>query len=361
MTDRSEQKNTVLLTGNTGNFGRYLAFDLLKREVHLILLVRAASTEEARTRVQHIIDVGKEKVSVYAGDLAEEHLGLLESQYRVIAERVTHILHAAATARFTLPLEAARMANVHTTEQMLRFAKHCPHLRRFGFVSTAMVAGKRSGHILEDEFEHAEGFKNTYEQTKYEAEALVRGHKETLPVAIFRPSLLIPHISVKHPKRAPIFLKLAIYFVAHGYLPFVPGSGESTIDVVDSRDAAHIIDELLLKEGLHHLTYHITNGIHTPRVKTLHALMEKEFRRPIPLEYCGSLEAFEARVRNIPWYRPGRREAYRRSRTFLPEAAFPKIFDNRNTLTELNISRIERDPIESFRTIMHEGLWDSSV
>ena len=54
-------------------------------------------------------------------------------------------------------------------------------------VSTAYVAGRRTGEIGEDDLSDRFGFENDYERTRYEAERLVRFAATDLPVTWLRP------------------------------------------------------------------------------------------------------------------------------------------------------------------------------
>jgi thioester reductase-like protein len=363
----STTKNKVIvLTGGLGVFGRFLASKLLRSpDTKLIMLVRAESLEKARDRVWKTIGVGSEKIEIICSDLGKDWLGLSQSDYENLAFRATHILHAAASIRFNRPIEEARLYNVTTTRHMLEFAEKCVCMERFGFVSTALVAGNRSGIIKEDEFEHTAGFKNTYEESKYEAEALVRSQAEKLPVAIFRPPLLLtPAVKGKEVARGEAnLLILSARLVAEGALTFIPGSAESTVDVVDGRVAADIIVHLSLKPKLLHLTYHITNGHNAPRVKDILSLIERKIGTPVKIEFCGPVNAYQDRVRRIPWYRFTTKTVHRRISSFIIEAAYPKIFDNRNTLSELSLQKLEDKPItvidEAFSST--ENIWKFSV
>ena len=49
-------------------------------------------------------------------------------------------------------------------------SKSLKKLRRYNYISTCYVAGKRTGEIFETELEHDAGFRNYYEETKYLAE-----------------------------------------------------------------------------------------------------------------------------------------------------------------------------------------------
>ncbi len=80
--------------------------------------------------------------------------------------------------------------NVEGTRRVNEFAQTLAQLKRYHYVSTCYVAGKRTGHILESELRHKEGFRNYYEETKYLAELEVEALKNELPVTIHRPSVV---------------------------------------------------------------------------------------------------------------------------------------------------------------------------
>lgn len=337
---------TIVLTGGTGNLGRFLVPKLLAlSNARLILLVRAQSNEEARKRVSGIIRIeDRRRVTVLRSDLSDECLGLSSSDFSSIAKSVTHILHSAASVRFTLPLAQARAYNVSTVEHMLQFAKKCENLVRFGFIGTALVAGNRTGIIREDEFEHDAGFKNTYEQSKYEAELVVRTHSKDLPIVIFRPPLIAPAMHANaHGHNHINALVLGSGLVARRDVTFLPGTEKSVVDVVSPEIAVETIVKLFLKPRLSHFVYHITNGTHPPTVETIKSLIENKIGRILPIRFCGSAAEYSASVSKIPWYKFSARYAHQKIASFILELAYPKIYDNRCTLSELDMSYLSAD------------------
>jgi long-chain acyl-CoA synthetase len=108
-----------------------------------------------------------------------------------ISPRIDHVIHCAASVRFDLPLEVARRDNTEGTRNVLNFAERCVRLKRFDYIGTAFVAGDRRGVIREDELDVGQRFRNSYEQTKMEAEKLVRAFGERHPTAIYRPSVVV--------------------------------------------------------------------------------------------------------------------------------------------------------------------------
>ena len=59
-------------------------------------------------------------------------------------------------------------------------------------VSTAYVCGTRKGRILENDLEFGQGFRNSYEHSKYEAESLLRS-RFTGQLTVLRPTVVVGH------------------------------------------------------------------------------------------------------------------------------------------------------------------------
>ncbi len=349
---------TVLLTGGTGVLGKHLTRELLKyNDIRLILLVRGESDDAARTRIKEHSEI-PDHTEVYAADLSKTHLGLSEGRYQDLKERVTDILHSAASTRFNSSLEEARANNVETTKRTLDFARDCPHLVRFGYLSTAFVAGKRMGIIKEDEFEHDAGFNNTYQQSKYEAEALVRA--SGLPIVIFRPPFVYSVEETKRQESKKNFLTLLVTLVVGGHIPFIPGTKESVMDIVTATDTARVICQLFLKDSLSHMTYHITNGTNGPTIDHFHRIMEEEKGTSIPLEYCGEGDEGMQKVREKAQQEHHLQTTYQRAETFLAEPGYSKVFDNAHTLFELNTKQIGKNPASVLQVAVHNAIWNSS-
>src|SRR5438309_3412219 len=187
---------SLLLTGSTGMAGREITRVLLRRpDVRLTLLLH--DTGRALSRARLLREVFRmeptppllRRIRSVRGDLTKPGLGLPRTAYADLAQNVDGIVHAAATTRFDLALAEARRVNVLATQHLVRFAKQCRHLTRFALLSTVFVSGRRQGRILESERAHPAGFVNTYEQSKYEAEACLEA--SDLPHVIYRLSTLV--------------------------------------------------------------------------------------------------------------------------------------------------------------------------
>lgn len=192
----------VLLTGGTGFLGTQIARRVVREpDTQLILLVRAPDSESAGRRLNRSFWDWPElreslatRIEAVAGDISKPALGLPKAQYRQLVGRVTHIIHAAADIRLVAPVESLHRANVEGVAHIIEFARavNADHgLERLAHVSTAYVAGRRTGVISEEALTAEFGFTNPYEQTKYEGECLVQEARNDLPVSVFRPAMIV--------------------------------------------------------------------------------------------------------------------------------------------------------------------------
>jgi thioester reductase-like protein len=190
----------TLVTGATGFLGREIVRTLLRREpaCRVVVLARAADDAALALR-RHAIVVGlhaqeERRLTAVRGDLTLRGCGMSSATREQLLEQIDRVVHVAATTAFGLPLGEARRRNVATTAAVLEL---CRAIRarggsgRLDYVSTAFVAGMRVGAVGEDELFVGQRFRNTYEQSKCEAEMLCRRAQDDLPIAIHRPSIIV--------------------------------------------------------------------------------------------------------------------------------------------------------------------------
>jgi long-chain acyl-CoA synthetase len=205
-------------------------------------LVRAASQDEAESRLRVTLaslgpdaESAAERVVPVAGDLTRDGLAIDPTLREELAEAVTDVIHSAASVSFSLPLSKARAVNVEGTRRVVELAMLAASrgtgLRRFAHVSTAFVAGTHHGSFGEADFARGQGFNNTYEGSKWEAERLVRRHEGFLPVQVFRPSIVVgDRRSGWTASFNVIYTPLRAY--ARGALPAVPARRSAPVDAV---------------------------------------------------------------------------------------------------------------------------------
>ena len=131
-------------------------------------------------------------------------------------------------------------------------------LSRLSHVSTAYVAGKRSGEINENDLSGEFGFSSLYEQTKYESELLINKAKHELPISVFRPSLIIGDSETGAIKTFnTIYYLLKQYLTGH--LRFMPVSSSFRVNIVPVDYVAQAITSLTFNEHAAGLTFHLTS------------------------------------------------------------------------------------------------------
>ncbi len=131
------------------------------------------------------------RVQVIVGDVCDMDLGLSGAEYRALADSVTTVHHMAGIYYLGVERKIAARVNVDGTRGVIELARECKRLRRLCHYSTAAVSGRRKGVILEEELDEGQGFHNSYEETKFEAEKLARAAQRQLPVTIFRPGVIV--------------------------------------------------------------------------------------------------------------------------------------------------------------------------
>ena len=193
-------KPTVFLTGATGFLGMEVLARLLEEgERDVLALIRASDDAAAERRLDDVLATlwddpapYRARVSAVRGDVTAPGLGLGDRRDE-LAERTQAVLHCAALITFDLPLAEARAINVDGTARVLDFAVDAQAregLVRFLHVWTAYVAGRHEGTFRERQLDTGQSFRNTYEQTKADAEQIVAMARELGP-AIARPSIVM--------------------------------------------------------------------------------------------------------------------------------------------------------------------------
>lgn len=279
----------ILVTGGSGFLGAavipFLVRDQNVTKIHL--LMRGSSKETPEQRLTTLIGkifaptdraFAATKLAVAAGDLTLEQMGLSEHAYRTLADECTHILHIGASTDFGAPLQESRDINVEGTRKLLDFAvaaQNSNQLKRFDYISTAFVAGTKTGTVCEDTLDRGQDFANAYEQSKFEAEQLVREYGKILPITIHRPSIVVgdsrngftPHFKV---------LYWPLQLLAKNILPFIPCNTNATLDIVPVDFVAKSIYKLMTTEKSLGQTFHLTAGPH--RLVPLKRFLKDAFR-----------------------------------------------------------------------------------
>lgn len=194
---RQARNTRILLTGGTGFLGSHVAAALLKKGFHVILLVRSKENLSAEKRVNRLLDwmgidsTDQPCLHIVEGELNFSDFRLDSPAYDRLSDQVDEIIHCASDTSFSQRKKVqVEKANVENLGHLLEFAakSNCSF---FHLISTAFVAGKRSGACPEA-LTLPGAFTNVYEETKHRAELLsdARLKQEGIRLNVYRPSIV---------------------------------------------------------------------------------------------------------------------------------------------------------------------------
>jgi thioester reductase-like protein len=187
-------RESIFVTGFPGFIASRLVERLASTETQFFLLVQPHFVERAMDEIESISEVTDTPLENYViveGDITQPRLGIEPDDFETIRYETTDIFHLAAAYDLAVAKDVAFSVNLEGTKNVNEFARTVTDLKRYNYISTCYVAGKREGTILETELEHDAGFRNYYEETKYLAEMEVERLKNELAITIHRPSVVV--------------------------------------------------------------------------------------------------------------------------------------------------------------------------
>lgn len=316
----------IFLTGATGLLGR----DVLRRllatnpDLRVYVLVRDAHWFASDERIIPV-----------RGDLCAENLGITPDERAAIRGEVSAIIHLAAETTFSTPLDRARAVNTVGTERVLELASECATPAHVAYVSTAFVAGRRTGLIGEDFNSADAGFVNAYEQSKYEAEQLVITRAPSW--VILRSSIVVcDDLSGRVTQQNAVHRALRLFH--DGLVAMMPGVAGSTVDAVTASFVADAVARLALRVDARGQIVHLCAGDGAlPLSELLDRTHERWSRDPIWRRRTIALPAlcdlatyalFEQSVEDVG--DPSLKRLTRSLSHFVPQLALPKRFVTAN-------------------------------
>jgi long-chain acyl-CoA synthetase len=329
---------TLLLTGATGFVGRELLWRLARRPgTRVICLVRGKEDAESAAKVAHILDIARpesltaedrSRVSVVRGDITQDRLGLSAAQFDELAGVATRVIHDAATVDWAAPLETTRRINVDGTRRVLELA-HSGYrrgtLRRFDYISTCHVCGRRTGNILEASLDDSAGFFNNYEQSKFEAETLVR--RSGVPFSTFRLSSVVGDSRTGYSSTFRV-MYWPLKMLSRGMAWVVPADRAGLLDIVPIDFVCEALEALSADPSMRGKTFHLAAGPeHSSTIGELLDLAVNRFRVRPPMLISPS--TFDTYLRPllylVTWGR--RRDTMKKGSVYRPYLAFRASFD----------------------------------
>ncbi len=339
---------TWFITGVTGFVGRELLKRILNRSQDRVIgLVRGRDDEAVEgRRVKVLADLyGGEvpdgfdaRFEAVRGELHTERLGLDEATWERIAASASRMVHSAASVRFDLKLDEARKHNFDGTRRMLDLALRAAEkggLDRFAYVGTCYVAGDRTDVVKAEELDVGQGFRNTYERTKMESEKLVREHMDRLPIAIFRPSIIVGDSRTGETSSFNvIYWPVRVY--ARGWWPFFIGNPDAPSDVVPINFVCDAMLHILDREDCCGSCYPLAAGVDGCATNgEVMRLASEHFDQPLPEIIRPEEFTDEYRIAMYERLSASQRAIIGQGIQYLPYMSQSPYFDNTPTLEAL--------------------------
>ncbi|XP_075155968.1 fatty acyl-CoA reductase wat-like [Haematobia irritans] len=268
------ENREIFITGGSGIVGKALIDKLLRscnvRKIYILLRPKKSLT--ITQRLQKVKDEKifrrllrekpnefDDKVIPIPGDVELPLLGISRDSAKLM-ENVSIVIHSAATVRFDERLRDAIRLNVGGTVEIMKFCETLKNLKVFMHVSTfysnpyldyvepkmydspmdwKFCLGLCERSDISDEMldiltkKLIVGFPNTYCFTKNLAESAVNDYRNKLPVAIFRPSIVVHAIEDPEPGFPPAMVgAMGVFVVASiGVLKAIPMAKTQLLDL----------------------------------------------------------------------------------------------------------------------------------
>lgn len=321
----------IFLTGATGFLGAHILKELcLLNNVKIIVLIRGKTQSEAETRIkdslvnsfgQNFFKKNFRNLNVIRGDITKENFNIRSNFYNNLITQIAEIFHCAASTDFRMNLATARIANCFGTENILKLADRSKNLNKFHYISTAFVAGTKEGLFAESDFDVHQRFNNAYEQSKFEAELLVRDFiKKRLKIHIYRPSIIMGEYYTGKTTSFKMFYQPLHYFFQELYTaaPIDPGSPYNFIPVDTAAKAIISLSNLDLNNDL--VVFHIVSNNNISLGHIIDLL-------------CGFLSIRKPRYVSVAEFNKLEKSVVKKKliEPFIPYFNFKALFDNTKT------------------------------
>jgi thioester reductase-like protein len=353
----------TVLTGATGFVGQEILARLLSApgDEPVILPIRNSRGLTASQRGEALFErtipdpdarAGlRGRLRVVEADLADEQSWKSDVFMDQLDGASCRVIHGAASVSFDMPIDQAREVNVLGTQRMLSLAEDLSRrnlLDSFSYISTAFVAGERNGTAFEHELDVGQGFANSYERTKFEAESAVQERSGSIPLTVFRPSIVAGDSRTGETSSFKV-LYWPLKVVARGLVPCFPGRREASYDIVPVDFVADTLLQILESEPASGRTYHLTSARTVTMERLLQITAEVFGLRRIPPVVTPQLyhRLIEPLMRVVLWGGP-RETMLGAGRVYFPYLIRSLRFDHANTAGAVRAKDIELPDTEVY-------------
>lgn len=345
----------LLITGFPSLYARRMIEHILHAEPRALLYVLAPpkpSDDRAPEAVialphrpsaafEHLPADQQERIVFIEGDPSAMDLGLSGAEFRQLTSEIDRIHHLAHVGHLGADRRAAHQGNVVAAAEILELARATSTLSCLVFHSTAHVSGDRTGVVYENELDLGQGFPSDVEETRMQAEVLLRRAMRDVPIAVVRPATMVGATDENAPLEGLYLLVLFVLATPGDFaIPF-PGRGEGPLNIVPLPyvvQAAHAIGRSPTAPGR---TFHLADpsplSARSVFELVAHAGGRRAARSHIPSNLAKAL------LRT-----PGIERFMRSPRAFVEELTTQVRYDTRNTEQILRGTGIACPPFESY-------------
>ena len=289
----------VLLTGSTGLVGRYVLRDLLDLGVPMAAMVRPgkgpAMLEGIMGHWEHLAGRVLPRPVVIEGDLCIPEVVPDEGQRRWLLAQCDTILHCAASMTFREDRRGEPFrTNVNGTEHLLGLCRTAG-IHQFHHVSTAYICGLRQGRILESDIDVGQQLGNVYEQSKLQAEKMIRAADFLEQRTFYRPASVVGDSATGYVTNFHgFYLPLQLAHAMAGRVPVDAMNerffarlglrGDEGKNLVPVEWLAKAIAHLVTHPALHGQTYHLASPRPVPVVeiqRVIHDAIQQFYRKTL--------------------------------------------------------------------------------
>jgi thioester reductase-like protein len=264
----------ILFTGFPGFIGMRLVPRLLalQPEARLECLVQEKFQGVARAAVQSLEAAhahARGRIGLVTGDITVQGLGIDSRRASELRRSLRQTWHLAAAYDLAVARDVGRRVNVEGTKNVLEFVAQGQRFERLHYVSTAYVSGTARGTFRESDLDVGQGFKNHYEETKFQAEVEVVRSK--LPRTVYRPGVVVGDSKTGETGKfdGPYHVLRLMERLPSPGVFFRVGQGFGTVNIVPVDFVVEALASLAASPASAGKTYHLCDPQpHSPRELT---------------------------------------------------------------------------------------------